>query len=102
MSEDAFYFSALMLKEVCTDVVSSTLKPSSVSATTVSDPSNAVHTTLSRLMVSSESTCWLLDRSKTDFGVRCNAGGRGYFHTSSSCFLGARGTWEDIARVVYL
>jgi hypothetical protein len=33
----------------------------------------------------------MTDRSAY-FGVRCRAGGLGYFHTSSSSFLGANGT----------
>jgi len=33
----------------------------------------------------------MADRSAY-FGVRCKAGGLGYFHTSSSSFLGASGT----------
>jgi hypothetical protein len=33
----------------------------------------------------------MTDRSAY-FGVRCRAGGLGYFHTSSSSFLGASGT----------
>jgi hypothetical protein len=33
----------------------------------------------------------MTDRSAY-FGVRCKAGGLGYFHTSSSSFLGANGT----------
>lgn len=71
-----------------TYVVSRTRYPSSVSATTVSVPSRAVQTTLNRLRVNART--WA-DRSAY-FGVRCKAGGLGYFHTSSSSFLGASGT----------